>query len=169
MSVLRGILQFCILGLFGASLAIYRPTEFTSIAGVCFFFGVLFAATFLLGTGAAEKITERKMFLAFESFALIVVVGGVLSKTGNLFLALILAIAVWWGLMLAFLAHPAIGQFKEEKELFQSLPSKEGSLLSRLHKFAFAFFYGPIFVKKEFYFVGFMALAVLYLVGKHFY
>ena len=80
-------------------MAIYRPTEFTSIAGVCFFFGVLFAATFLLGTGAAEKLTERKMFLAFESFALIVVVGGVLSKTGNLFLALILALAVWWGLM----------------------------------------------------------------------
>ena len=169
MSVLRGILQFCILGLFGASMAIYRPTEFTSIAGVCFFFGVLFAATFLLGTGAAEKLTERKMFLAFESFALIVVVGGVLSKTGNLFLALILALAVWWGLMLTFLAHPVIGHFKEEKEFFQSLASKESSLLSRIHKFAFAFFYGPIFVKKELYFWGFIAVAVLYLVGKHFY
>lgn len=169
MSVLRGILQFCILGLFGASLAIYLPTEFTSIAGVSFFFGVLFAATFLLGTGAAEKLTERKMFLAIESFALIVVVGGVLSKTGNLFLALILALAVWWGLMLTFLAHPIIGHFKEEKEFFQSLPSKGGSLLSRLHRFAFAFLYGPIFVKKEFYFWGFLALAVLYLVDKHFY
>jgi hypothetical protein len=167
-TVLRGILQFCILGLFGASLAIYRPTEFISIAGVCFFFGVLFAATFLLGTGAAEKLTERQIFLAFESFALVVVVGGVLSVTGNLFIALILALAVWWGLMLAILVHPAFGHFNEEKEFFHSLSSKEGSWLSRLHKFAFAFFYAPIFVKKEFYFWGFMALAVSYLVGKHF-
>jgi len=168
-TVLRGILQFCILGLFGASLAIYRPTEFISIAGVCFFFGVLFAGTFLLGTGAAEKLTERKIFLASESFALILVVGGVLSKTGNLFLALILALAVWWGFMIAFLAHPVVGQFKEEKEIFRSLPSKDSSLLSRLYKFAFAFFYAPIFVKKDYYFWGFLVIAVLYLVGKHFF
>ena len=168
MIVLRVVLQFCILGLLGASLAIYRPTEFASIAGVCCFFGVLFAATFLLGTGATGKFTERKIFLAIESFALVLVVGGVLSKTGNLFLALILALAVWWGIMLAFLAHPLIGHFKQEKEFFHSTPSKESSLLSRLYRFAFTFFYAPIFVKKEFYFWSSLALAVLYLVGKHF-
>lgn len=168
MIVLRVVLQFCILGLLGASLAIYRPTEFASIAGVCCFFGVLFAATFLLGTGATRKLTERKIFLAIESFALVLVVGGVLSKTGNLFLALILALAVWWGLMLAFLAHPVIGHFKQEKEFFHSTPSKESSLLSRLYRFAFTFFYAPIFVKKEFYFWSSLALAILYLVGKHF-
>lgn len=168
MSVLRGILQFCILGLFGASLSIYRPTEFTSIAGVCFFFGVLFAATFLLGTGAAEKLTERKIFLAFESFAFILVVGGIVSKTGNLVLALVVALAVWWGFMIAFLARPVVGQFKEEKEIFRSLQSKESNLLSRLYKYAFAFFYAPIFVKKDYYFWGLTVIAALYLIGKHF-
>jgi hypothetical protein len=167
-TILRGILQFFILAMFATSLAIYRPTEFSAIAGVCFFFGVLFAATFLLGTGAAEKLTERKIFLAFESFALILVVGGVVSKTGNLVLALIAALAVWWGFMIAFLAHPVAGQFKEEKEIFRALPSKENSLPSRLYKYAFAFFYAPIFVKKDVYFWGFLAIAVLYLVGKHF-
>lgn len=138
-----------------------------SIAGACFFFGLLFASTFLLGTGATEKITERKIFLAFESFALILVGGGVLSKTGNLILALIVALAIWWGFMIAFLAHPVAGQFKEEKEIFRSLPSDENSLLSRLYKHAFAFLYAPIFVKKEYYFWGFLVIAALYLVGKH--
>lgn len=70
--------------------------------------------------------------------------------------------------MLAFLAHPVIGHFKQEKEFFHSTPSKESSLLSRLYRFAFTFFYAPIFVKKEFYFWSSLALAVLYLVGKHF-
>lgn len=158
MSVLRGLFQFCILSLFGVCLAIYRPMEFTSIAAVCFFFGLLFAATFLLGTGATEKLTERKVFLAFESFSLIVAVGGVFSKTGNLFLALLMALGVWWGLMLACLVHPAFGHFKEEKEFFRSLLAKESSSLSRLIKFVFVFFYAPVFVKKEFYFWGFMAL-----------
>ena len=168
MTVLRGILQLCILGLFAASLAIYQPTEFISIAGVCFFFGALFAATFLLGTGAAEKLTERRIFLAFESFALILVVGGVLSKTGNPILALIVALVVWWGFMIAFLAHPVAGQFKEEKEIFRSLSSNENSLPSRLHKYAFAFVYAPIFVKKDYYFWGFLVVAALYLVGKNY-
>jgi hypothetical protein len=152
----------------GASLAIYRPTEFTSIAATCIFFGLLFAATFLLGTGVAEKLKERHIFLATESFVLVMVVGGVLSKTGNLFFALALGLAVWWGLMLVFLAHPLVGEFKEEKEFFHSLPFGEGSWLSRLHKLAFAFFYAPIFLKKEFYVWSFMALAALYLFGKLF-
>jgi len=152
----------------GASLAIYRPTEFTSIAATCIFFGLLFAATFLLGPGVAEKLTERKIFLALESFSLVMVVGAVLSKTGNLFLAIALGLAVWWGLMLVFLAHPLVGEFKEEKAFFHSLRFGEGSWLSRLHKFAFAFAYAPIFLKKEFYFWGLMALTALYLFGKHF-
>jgi hypothetical protein len=161
-------MQVCVLGMLGTSLVIYRPTEFTSIAATCIFFGLLFAATFFLGTGVAEKLTERKIFLAIESFALVLVIGDVLSKTGNLFLALALGLAVWWGLMLAFLAHPLVGDFKEEKELFRSLPFEKGRWLSRLHKFAFAFFYAPIFVKKDFYFWGFMALVALYLFGKIF-
>jgi hypothetical protein len=152
----------------GASLAIYRPTEFTSIAATCIFFGFLFAATFLLGTGVTEKLTERKMFLALEAFVLVMVVPEVLSKTGNLFFALALGLAVWWGLMLVFLVGPLVGDFKEEKEFFHSLPFEEGSWLSRLHKFAFAFLYAPIFVKKDFYVWGFMSLVVLYLFGKVF-
>ena len=167
MIILRGLLQFSILGLFGASLAIYRPTEFVSIGGTCIFFGLLFAATFLLGTGAAEKLTERKIFLAFASFILIVVVGGVLSKTGNIILALIVALGTWWGFMVAALTHPVFGHFKEEKEFFLSLLSEESGFLARLRKYIFAFLYAPIFVKKELYFWGFMALALLYLIGKY--
>lgn len=160
--ILRSVLQLCILALFGSIWINSHPMEPIAVVGLCSFFGLIFLATFLLGTGAAEKLTERKIFLAFESAALLITVSGMLSITGSVFLTLVVALVVWWGVMLAVLVHPAWGDFREEKEIFRAIPFTGNGFLARVRKCVFAFLYAPIFVRKEVYFWGAMAVVIFY-------
>lgn len=156
---LRTTLQLLIVLLWAFLLWRYREHSWGRLFPLSVLFLGLFVLAGALGRNAFVQAYGRQIFYGVHA-TLLLVLAILASQRLDWIWVLPLVLCIWWGLLMAYLASPALDDFPLERAYFHELGQAPQALLMR-GIFILAFW--PIFVSKAVYFWGLLLISGLWL------
>ena len=159
---LRTILQLLIVLLWALLCWRYRDLSWGELALQGAFFAALLLMVSALGSRFVSGDYELPPACAERVSAIVMLAGLGLPllmwSPGPL-----LILPLWWGLLMAYLTHPAGSDFAGLRQHFRALGQQGSGVVSSLKRATIAFAFWPVFVPKAIWVWGFLLLAALWL------